>query len=102
MAQTQRVSGVATSIVNARGWTSVYYYGTEVVGFTSPEQGSTKIIRLNSGGWRSATTRTRMNQASRQFNLGFSVFQRDSAWYVNLPNGETIPFQDHLAFSQRT
>ena len=50
-------------------------------------------IVLNTGGYFTATTKTRMNQASRQFNLGFLVFQEDFKWYVDV-DGHTLEFNN--------
>jgi len=77
MSQTHRVSGVFTSIrVDDVGYTCINYRGTDVVKFNQDE------IILNTGGWRTFTTKLRMNQAAHQFNLGYSVFQKNYEWYV--------------------
>jgi len=68
MAQTQKVRGVATRVYDDEGGTSVQYHATVVVHFTE------YTVTLNSGGWRTATTKVRMNQASSEFNLGYSVY----------------------------
>ncbi len=39
-----------------------------------------------------------MNQAANQFGLGYSVYQKNHDWYVNLPSGKTVDFQDGLTF----
>ena len=44
--------------------------------------------RLDSGGWRTATTKKRMNAFSEALSLGWYVFQRDFDWYVSF--GDTI------------
>lgn len=51
---------------------------------------STDVVRvnvahviLNSGGWKTATTRTRINQAARQLGFGYSVTQIRGVWYTN-------------------
>lgn len=71
-----KVSGVATTIAEDGRWTVVTYHRTPVVKF------SEKTIRLNTGGYRSQTTKRRMNQAANQFDLGFEVVQRGGEWYV--------------------
>ena len=45
-----------------------------------------------------------MNQASRQFNLGYNVYQKDFEWYVVTPDGETHRFSDRgtFGFSRHT
>lgn len=87
MAQTRIVRGVKTSIRREGYDTIVNYRGTDVVRFSD-----TKVdITLKTGGWKSATTKLRMNQASNQFNLGYYVFQKKGEWYVNLA-GNNFPF----------
>jgi len=58
---------------------SVVYHNTEVVKVINSEQ-----VILNNGGFYTATTKRRMNQASLQYNLGFSVYQSDFTWYVRI------------------
>lgn len=64
----------------------VKYHATEVVKFNSD-----KII-LNTGGWQSKTTKTRMNETSRNYDLGYSVSQEKYKWYVHYKN-KKIPFE---------
>jgi hypothetical protein len=74
MSQTQVVRGVATRVDYKTGKdnlrTQVWYHSTCVVEFDKD------VIKLCTGGWRTATTKTRMNQASNQFGLGYSVYQK--------------------------
>ena len=78
-----------TSVINNNSITSVCYHNTEVVKITDDE------IILDTGGWYTATTKRRMNQASLQYNLGFAVYQVNFSWYVDY-KGDTIPFEDGL------
>ena len=92
----KRVSQVGThrtNIVELQGLTSVVYHSTAVVQFDDD-----KII-LNSGGWETVTTKTRMNQASNEYGLGFDVYQVDFTWYVAY-KGETIPFKDGIVLDR--
>lgn len=51
-------------------------------------------VKLNSGGWKTATTRTRMNQFANAHCGGrYSVFQKAFDWFIRV-NGETVPFVD--------
>lgn len=93
MAQTRRVTGVATSIRTEGGYTHVRYHDTDVVSFNAE-----KII-LRSGGWRTATTKTRINQAGNQFGLNIQVSQRDHEWFV-AHNGIEHPFFDGMELSR--
>lgn len=89
MSQTQRVTGVMTDIYTDEKGTHVSYRGTRVVSFNEKE------ITLRSNGWETATTKNRMNQAANQFNLGFSVYQERSTWFVNW-RGTTTLFRDGM------
>jgi len=85
MSQTQTVGRTATSISRGQdGVLRVTYHGTDVV--TVYPNG--KIV-LDTGGWFTATTKTRMNQASNQFGLGFVVFQKGFRWFVDV-DGHTL------------
>ena len=78
-----------TSIYSSDGFTNVRYFDTIVVSFSTTE------IHLNSGGWMTVSTKTRMNQTSNQYGLGFSVFQKDFKWFVSY-NGKVRPFSDGM------
>ena len=89
MAQTQTIGTHKTqvNITNDFNGSSleVYYHNTRVVFYCNG------FITLNTGGWSTATTKLRMNQASNQYNLGYRVFQKDFNWFVEY-QGKTIPF----------
>ena len=90
MAQTSICRGVATSVVCTNGRITVVYHNTMVVDVT-PEH-----ITLDTGGWKTVTTKRRMNQASTQFNLGYTVYQQKGQWFVGY-RGVTRPFdQDEI------
>ena len=77
MSQQTKLGKLATSVRQEDGLTVIRYHYTDIVKFDD------KRIILNTGGWYTATTKTRMNQASNQFNLGYKVFQKDNAWFVS-------------------
>jgi len=85
MSQTQTVGSHKTTVCEKQGVLSVVYHNTEVV------RADSDTITLNTGGWKTVTTKTRMNQAANQFDLDYSVFQKSGKWYVDY-NGATIPF----------
>lgn len=69
----------------------------------------TKVVRwnseycvLDSGGYRTAATKRRMNEIAKEFCLDFEVFQRGGEWFVRLPwktsGGTTVPFTDKMGF----
>jgi hypothetical protein len=94
MARTRQLGKTATSVRTENGVTSVRYRNTDVVKFDS------KTITLNSGRWLTATTKTRMNQAANQFDLGFQVSQKDFLWTVRLANGKQIEFKDGMTIKR--
>lgn len=87
MGTMQRVGKTATTIrTDANNWTAVTYHDTTVVEFNDD------YVILRTGGWETATTKARMNQASNQFNLGYCVNQTKFVWYVSTHkpwNGES-------------
>ncbi len=87
MSQMSTLGRVATTVrTNEHGETVVTYHSTPVVTFDQ------ETITLDTGGWYSQTTKTRMNQASNQFALGYWVFQKNFHWFVQY-YGRTIPFE---------
>ena len=90
MATQQRVGTVATTVQGGREGLRVVYHQTTVVHVQAD-----KGIKLDSGGWRTATTKTRMNQASNQYGLGFRVYQTGGAWFVTW-KGQDLPFTDGM------
>jgi hypothetical protein len=93
MAQMQRVSKNNTTIRNEGLDTVVTLHQTEVVRFNKE-----KII-LDSGGWDTVTTKTRMNQVSNEFGLGYSVSQMNFKWYVCF-KGESFDFYDGIELTR--
>lgn len=94
MSRTHTVGKVATSIARRDGVLQITYHGTDVVS-AYPDG---RII-LDTGGWRTTTTKARMNQAASQFDLGFMVYQRNYRWYVVDLRGD-CPVSDE--FEDRT
>lgn len=74
-----------TTVATSGGVTRVTYHETVVVAFDD------KQITLDTDGYFTPTTKTRMNQTSFQFDLGFHVYQEEGHWYVDY-NGEIIAF----------
>ena len=72
----------------------VTYTNTNIVSWTKG-----KII-LRSGGWESVTTKRKMNQASIQFGLGVSVYQRKGVWYVDTPFKTGVLFKDGMTIKR--
>lgn len=89
MGQTQKIGSHKTEVFTDNGFTTVVYHNTPVVKFNYD-----KII-LNHGGYTTFTTKTRMNQASNQFDLGYYVYQKNFDWFVSF-NDKDLPFDERV------
>ena len=74
-----------TTVSTSDGVTRVTYHSTDVVTFDAEK------ITLDSGGWLTATTKKRINQASDQFDLGYHVYQLGGAWLVDIDGDRLSP-----------
>jgi len=95
MAQNKVVRGVHTTVQPFGRGIAVFYRGTKVA------QREGDVVTLNSAGWRTVTTKLRMNQFANQFCGGaFNVYQHKGEWYVqNNARNETEPFFDGIQIS---
>jgi len=87
--QTKKLGTHATSYYMDYDTLHISFHGTEIVKVSMESY----MVKLNTGGWFTNTTKLRMNQASNQFNLGYQVYQKDKQWFVELFTGEVIPFE---------
>ena len=87
MAQQYKLGKTATTVSKKDGVLRVTYHNTVIV-----EVAANGDITLDHGGWMTQTTKTRMNQASSQFDLGFQVYQKDFKWYVSWGNDPDVLF----------
>lgn len=110
MPSMDKLSTYRTNVICTNGRVSVAYVNTVIVDATQD------TVTLDSGGWRTVTTKRKMTQAANQFGLGFSVFQHRGEWFVcrlgRSPEGYasaskehgaiTIPFHDGMTFPRGT
>lgn len=56
---------------------------------------------LNSGGYRTATTKVAMNRALIQCRelRGYSVIQKKGEWFVSCPDNSLLPFTDGMSIN---
>ena len=85
MAYMYKIGKHATKIKDNGDGLTVKYHQTVIVTVTDTE------IVLNTGGWKTYSTKTRMNQTSNQYDLGFQVYQSKREWFVDF-KGVTYPF----------
>jgi hypothetical protein len=92
----QVLNGYKTRVLaDEENKTRVFFHDTPVVSFNE------ETIELNTGGWWTRSTKVRMNQASQEFELGFSVFQKQNEWLVEYQN-KTKPFTTEELVLNRT
>ncbi len=86
MAQTQTISRNNTAVyTQENGTREVYLHKTRVMAVTVDN-----VVNLDTGGWLTVTTCTRMNQAANQWRLGFRVSRAGGVLTVRCSDGRTI------------
>lgn len=84
----------ATTVAVQDGTWRVTYHQTVVAEWND------MFVTLRTGGYFTKTTKKRMNEASSQFGLGFSVYQKKGSWFVDY-NDNTYKFEnDTLTFKR--
>lgn len=78
---------------DSSGRTFVVLHATNIVEFDQDK------VKLDSGGFRTSKTKARMNQASLDHGLGFTVKKIEGKWFLQTEN-ETIPFRDKMEFER--
>ena len=59
---------------------------------------NTQALKLNSGGYTTNTTKSRLNAILQELIAGASVFQRQFDWYLSY-NNQTVDFWDGMILS---
>jgi len=95
MATMSRITGLGrnTRITRDNEETAVVLHGTSVVRVSHAG-----IVTLDSGGYRTFTTKARMNQAAWELRLGYRVYQDDYSWFVSYAGNDRVPFYDGISF----
>lgn len=95
MTQTRRLSKNNTKVMHNGLGMTVILHDTIIIQLRIDG-----TLILDSGGWRTATTKTRMNQFANEHCGGrFHVYQKKGEWYVRFPYlewREDIPFEDGM------
>jgi hypothetical protein len=91
-----KLSSYATTVFNEDGWYKVVYHSTCIVKWNEDQ------IILDNGGWQTATTKKKMNQAANQFNLGFQVYQEDFDWFVYLDMVTPFEFENGMIINRKS
>jgi hypothetical protein len=83
------IGPTGTQIYNDGRHTTVHFRDTDVVRIAYLD------VRLDSGGSRSFVVQSRLNQASRLFDLDYHVVLREGAWVVQTSR-DTYRFEDGM------
>lgn len=98
MSRYNEIGRTATTVASdGDGSTVVTYHNTKVVVWNE------RFITLNSGGYKTNTTKTRINQVATVHNLGFTVAQTKKQWFVYTNHNweHPIPFFDGMRLDRR-
>ena len=60
---------------------------------------NTQALKLNTGGWHSFTTKSRLNAILDELIYGAKVFQKNFDWYLSY-NNQTVDFWDNMILTQ--
>ena len=82
-----------TSIFTKNGMTHYVFYGVPVVVFNDV------AIILNTENHFTKTTKHRINQASKEYDLGFKVIQKNKEWLVDY-KGKLLSFVDGMTLER--
>ena len=103
-----KVSRYETRITQDETGLAVVYHQTCIVRYYTGEPLAIGMayrlptVVLRTGGYKTVTTKRKMNQAAIEFNLPFQVWQHKHQWWVRTDAGE-FPFnEDIIAFDART
>jgi len=94
MPQMNALSPYATTIASCGDLTCVTYHSTQIVAFDRHN------VTLRTGGWDTVTTRRKMEQASHQFGLNYSVYRDKGESMVRLPDGRVVPLDREVTFAR--
>ena len=94
---TRKIGKHKTSVKRDGDTVTVRYWHTDVV-TANLLSGD---VTLNTGGWKSVTTKARMNQTAAEYNMGFSVYQKNWQLFVRKRDGAEIPFDRSVTFNFR-
>lgn len=70
---------------------TVRYASTDILVMTDPCH-----ARLTTGGWRTVTTKRKLNQAASEFSLELSIWQKNREWFVRDRTGTVHEFYDGI------
>lgn len=66
-----------TKVLSQNGWAEVFLFGNKIAQIDT----KTDTVYISTGGWRTITTKSRLNAILRHFT-NYKVFQKDFLWYI--------------------
>lgn len=94
MSRMNQIGTRKTTVTSEKGVVRVIYHNTCVFAWNP----STNTVTLDSGGFRTNTTKTRINQAFNQFGLDNKVIQRKGEWFLK----DNTIFEDGMVIQHST
>ena len=89
-----KLQAKATTITGYDNVVVMKYHNTSVVTLTD------EAIELYTGGYETHTTKKRMNDFARSFNLGYYVYQKNFEWFVDYDE-QTYKFENNTVRLER-
>ena len=84
MSRQDTIGKHATQVTKGCLSSTVRYWSTDVVTVNWRDN----TVTLDTGGFATRTTKLRMNQASREWGLGYHVYQDNWDWFIDVENGD--------------
>ena len=83
-------SGVIDADIHAYG---IVHHSTCIVTMHGEWKGGHTVMRIDAKGWRSPTTKTRINDVIAEHG---HVFQQNFEWYYAPKDGDVVPYYDGM------
>ena len=75
-----------TRVNNHNGWCRVYLYNTNIIKFDDDEI----VLNYENDKFKTPTTKNRLNQISKIYDLGFKVIQKKGSWYAEFKGFQVL------------
>ena len=70
-------------------YSTVYLHGNKIASYSHVD----RSLEILDGGWKSNTTKSRLNALLSEFKPGFGVFQKNWEWFISdRLNNKVFPF----------
>jgi len=88
----------ATTICEKDGIVEMIYHSTKIATYDRKN----KILTLDSGGYKTVTTKRRITEFANHYNLAIKLYQKGGSWFVDSvcpsadPSFGTLDFFDNM------